>query len=325
MAFIAAGPPIATKRQGRKNRIIGTVSLGGSAAAFFSAAWKRISRFFLGGDAQGLAHRRAVFLGLVERDGDSLDAGMAAALGQIVEGLAATGQAGQFGGGEGEFLGQLGGLDADLGGDLLEGAFHRHAGFDADQHQVERVGKGLHNRGAAARDDVGNKKVGQVIAEQRAGHRRRHHHHETPFEMGNDEKVEQRDGEDDERHHEAEEHEGDQRRLAAKTRHRQLVAAVVGFQAGAQLELVQHRLHQRRGFDAQRAARGAEGGMMLGAQFLAALGHRVEAIIQAALFQQRQHQHGDGGEGEDADEHRHQEGAFEERVHEYVHGRTINA
>ena len=32
-------------RQGRKNRIIGTVSFGGNAAAFFSASFIRMSRF----------------------------------------------------------------------------------------------------------------------------------------------------------------------------------------------------------------------------------------------------------------------------------------
>lgn len=39
-----AGVMITTKSTGRKNRIIGTVSLGGSAAAFFSASFMRWSR-----------------------------------------------------------------------------------------------------------------------------------------------------------------------------------------------------------------------------------------------------------------------------------------
>ena len=42
---IAAGPRMTMKSTGRKNRIIGTVSLGGSAAAFFSASDMRMSRF----------------------------------------------------------------------------------------------------------------------------------------------------------------------------------------------------------------------------------------------------------------------------------------
>ena len=45
MTLIAAGPRITTKSTGRKNRIIGTVSFGGSAAAFFSASDMRMSRF----------------------------------------------------------------------------------------------------------------------------------------------------------------------------------------------------------------------------------------------------------------------------------------
>jgi hypothetical protein len=44
LIWIAAGVRIAANRPGRKNRIIGTVRVGGSAAAFFSAAFMRWSR-----------------------------------------------------------------------------------------------------------------------------------------------------------------------------------------------------------------------------------------------------------------------------------------
>ena len=44
MIWMAAGVPMMTNSTGRKNRIIGTVSLGGSAAAFFSASIMRVSR-----------------------------------------------------------------------------------------------------------------------------------------------------------------------------------------------------------------------------------------------------------------------------------------
>ena len=43
--LMAAGPMITTNRQGRKKRIMGTVSFAGSEAAFCSAACIRISRF----------------------------------------------------------------------------------------------------------------------------------------------------------------------------------------------------------------------------------------------------------------------------------------
>ena len=44
---MAAGPRMTTNSTGRKKRIIGTVSLGGRAAAFFSASDMRMSRFSL--------------------------------------------------------------------------------------------------------------------------------------------------------------------------------------------------------------------------------------------------------------------------------------
>ena len=43
ITLIAAGPRMTTKSTGRKNRIIGTVSLGGRAAAFFSASDIRVA------------------------------------------------------------------------------------------------------------------------------------------------------------------------------------------------------------------------------------------------------------------------------------------
>ena len=67
--WIAAGIRITISSTGRKNRIIGTVSLGGSAAAFFSACVHALVAAFLGEDAQRLAERRAVALGLDQRRG----------------------------------------------------------------------------------------------------------------------------------------------------------------------------------------------------------------------------------------------------------------
>ena len=45
LTVIPAGPKITTKMTGKKNRIIGTVSFGGRAAAFFSASAMRSLRF----------------------------------------------------------------------------------------------------------------------------------------------------------------------------------------------------------------------------------------------------------------------------------------
>jgi hypothetical protein len=43
--LISAGEMMTMNKTGRKNRISGTVSLGGSAAAFYSASVMRMSRF----------------------------------------------------------------------------------------------------------------------------------------------------------------------------------------------------------------------------------------------------------------------------------------
>ncbi len=47
MVWMMAGPMMTTNNTGRKNTIIGTVSFGGNAAAFFSASDMRMSRFSL--------------------------------------------------------------------------------------------------------------------------------------------------------------------------------------------------------------------------------------------------------------------------------------
>ncbi len=45
---------ITANSTGKKNRIIGTVSFGGNAAAFFSAALIAFLAAFIGDDAEGL-------------------------------------------------------------------------------------------------------------------------------------------------------------------------------------------------------------------------------------------------------------------------------
>ena len=72
---------------GRKNRIIGTVSLGGSAAAFFSASDMRMSRFSCAITRSVCAERRAVALGLLQRHADRLHAFEVGALGEVLVGL----------------------------------------------------------------------------------------------------------------------------------------------------------------------------------------------------------------------------------------------
>ena len=94
--------------------IIGTVSLAGKRGRLALGFLHAHLAVFRGGDAQRRAQGGTVFFRLVEGGGDRLDAGMAAALGQIVEGRAAVGQIAEFGGGQRQFLGQFGRLGADF-------------------------------------------------------------------------------------------------------------------------------------------------------------------------------------------------------------------
>ncbi len=101
--------------------------LGGKRGGLLLGIGEALLAVLLGCDAQRLAERRAVFFGLVQRGRDRLDAGMAAALGEVLEGDAALGKIGKLGRRQRQLLGELGRLLADLGGDAGEGGLDRHA------------------------------------------------------------------------------------------------------------------------------------------------------------------------------------------------------
>ena len=111
-----------------------------SAASSASPRCRRPT-VFLRHHAQRLRQRRAVALGLLQRHAHRLDAVEIGALGEVLVGLPAVLQVGQFRRGQRQFLGQRDRLAADLLADPLERRLDRHAGFDADQQQVERIGK----------------------------------------------------------------------------------------------------------------------------------------------------------------------------------------
>ena len=87
---MAAGPRITTNSTGRKNRIIGTVSLGGRRGGLLLGFGHAHVAVFLRHHAQRLGERRAVTFGLLERHADRLHAVEIGALGQVLVGLAAV-------------------------------------------------------------------------------------------------------------------------------------------------------------------------------------------------------------------------------------------
>ena len=155
-----------TNSTGRKNRIIGTVSLGGSAGGLLLGLRHAHVAVFLRHHAQRLAERRAVALGLLQRHADRLHAFEIGALGEVLVGDLAVLQIGQFRGGEGELLGQRNRLRADLLADLAECRLDRHAGLDADQQQVERVRESAADRQLALLDLVLQEDERQLHADE---------------------------------------------------------------------------------------------------------------------------------------------------------------
>ena len=68
--------------------------------------------------------------------------------------------------------------------------------------------------------------------------------------------------------------------------------------------------------DAQAAALGVQSGVMLGAQFLAPLGHRLQALAQPVALHQRHAQRHDRGKGEDRRARRGEKGRVEQDFEE---------
>ena len=190
---IAAGPRMTTNSTGRKNRIIGTVSLGGSPAAFFSASDMRMSRFFLRHHAQRLRQRRAVALRLLQRHADRLHAFQIGALGQVFIGHLAVLEVGQFGGGKRQFFRQRDRLRADFPADPFERRLDRHAGFDADQQQVERIRKRALDRELALGDAVLQEEIRRLHAGVGGGEADSDLDHRRLVELEHDEQIEQRE------------------------------------------------------------------------------------------------------------------------------------
>ena len=139
MMLRIAGPSRTMNSVGRMNRIIGTVSIAGSRAAFSSARVMRALAEFGGQDAQRLGQRRAEFGGLQQRVHDAADRAQVGAGVQILERLLALGQVGQLGRGDAEFLAELGPGQFELARHADQRGVEAEPRLGADHQQVERV------------------------------------------------------------------------------------------------------------------------------------------------------------------------------------------
>jgi hypothetical protein len=173
------------------------------------------------------------------------------ALRQVLVGVPAILQIGKLGGRQRQLLGEGDRLRADRLGHLAEARFDRHAGFDADQQQVERVGKRAPDRKLAARDLVLHEQAGQVHAEIRGGEAHPDLDHRRLADVEDDEKIEQRDHQHGHRHDHAEEQIGDVGRLAAIPGLHEELARLLLSHPLVEVELVDDGLHVLLGRAAQ--------------------------------------------------------------------------
>ena len=269
-----------------------------------------------------MADGGAVALRLDQRLAHALHRFQPGSVGEVFVGLPAFLQIGQLGIGQNELLGKLDGLRADLVGDPAERRFHRHAGLDADQQQIERVRPGHLDRLLAlgsAIADVQHRCVKARISD---------HNTDEQLDEGrllgetvHEEDIDRRQREEDERQHQAEEQEPGQRILAAEARHLQLGQRTFVDERPTQIQPLDDGAHAGRLLFAQALATpvGLRGktGALLGAELVALEGDGLHAGLErvaAERGQQREDRREDGN----ADQQRDHEDRIGDRVHDLI-------
>ena len=179
----------------------------------------------------------------------------------------------------------------DFGGDLAEGDFDRHAGLDADQQQVECVGKGALDRELALADgvlqeqhrrlqpEIGGADADAELDRQRLVHLRDHEH------------VESRADKQHDRRHRAGKQERDVGRVAAIAGHDQLVARGFLRQPFGQVEIFHHLGNELfRGLPQRHLFRLGEAVALALPEPFALAGNRLHALGEAFAGKQRHDQ-----------------------------------
>ena len=148
--WIPAGPRMTANSTGRKNRIIGTVSFGGRAAAFFSASFMRLSR--LSWRARAAPGRPACRNARPGSAPGSPTSPIRARCGvpRFSRPACAPGRKESSALVSTSSSASADRLRADLVGHAAHRGLDRDAGFDADQHQVERIRPGAAGSTAGA-------------------------------------------------------------------------------------------------------------------------------------------------------------------------------
>ncbi len=191
----------------------------------------------------------------------------------------------------------------DLDADLAERGFDRHAGLDADQQQIERIGKCAPDRELALRDRVLQEQHRRLQSEIGRGDAHADLHRHRFFHVRDHEHIQHRPDEEQDRRHQPEEQERDVRRVPAIAGHDQLFARGFLGQPFAEVEVLHHLGDQLLRRLAQRHLFGPGETLALAlADPLAFAGDRLHALGQTFAGKQRHDQriggraHGDSGE-----------------------------
>ena len=255
--------------------------------------------------------RRTIALGLYQRLRHRLDRFQAGAAGEVLVGLLALLQIGELRIGQDELFSQGHGLRADFVGNPAKGRFHRHARFDADEHQVERIrprhldrllalgGTVIDVEHRCVEAAIGNKDADEHLDQERLVRQSAEH-----------EQIHQRQREADERKNKAEEQEARQRILTAKAGNLELLQRAFVGQRAPQIKAIDNVAHADRLFLAQTLAPavgfGGKPGALLGAQLIALQSHGFHTVLELVAAKGRQ-QREDGGEYSDGDQQGDQE------------------
>ena len=156
-----AGPTSTTNTPGKMKKIRGSMILTEVLAARSSASWRRLQTHGVGLNAQSRGDARAELFGLDDHGGERSHVVDSGADAQVAQHVAPRPAHLELEVGDGELFADHRARMGQLAGDPAHGRVEPQAGLDADDHQVERVGKAQEDRLAAPFLAVADDEVGQ--------------------------------------------------------------------------------------------------------------------------------------------------------------------
>jgi hypothetical protein len=275
--------------------------------------------------AERLADGSSVAVGLDQGGHHRPDIVEAGALAEVVVGPRTILEEAQFGGRQCKFLAELLALQGNLLADALQGMFDRHAGLDAEQHQIERIRPGTADRLLPLDRAVLEQEHWQIGAEQADEQRVDGVHPEWLVGKDREAQVSEADNEENEGRDEAQEDVGGERSLPAIAGTRQGVDGILIGQQLLQREAIDdiaHVLATGNAADAALIRIGAatQASHLLGTHLLALQGYPLDARLHLRTApEERGSQREHDRSRRDRREHRDQKVRVSQGPDEVVH------